>query len=51
MLFKLALTCERLHDIGVRKDPQDVAELLWEIKRLRALALNIDQVKRTITVS
>jgi hypothetical protein len=51
MLFKPPLTRERLHDIGVRKDPQDIVELLWEIKRLRALALKIDQVQRTITLS
>lgn len=51
MLFKPPLTRERLHDIGVRKDPGDIVELLWEIKRLRALALKIDQVQRTLTVS
>lgn len=51
MLFKPPLTRERLHDIGVRKDAQDIVELLWEIKRLRALALKIDQVQKNITVS
>jgi hypothetical protein len=51
MLFKPPLTRERLHDIAVRKDPQDINELLWEIKRLRALALRIDQVQRSLTVS
>jgi hypothetical protein len=51
MLFKPPLTREHLHDIGARKDPQDIVELLWEIKRLRALALKIDQVQRSITVS
>lgn len=51
MLFKPPLTRERLHDIGVRKNPHDIVELLWEIKRLRALALKIGQVQRSITVS
>lgn len=51
MLFKPPLTRERLHEIGVIKDPRDIIELLWEIKRLRALALKIDQVQRSITAS
>jgi hypothetical protein len=51
MLFKPPLTRERLHEIGLHKDPRDIVELLWEIKRLRALALKIDQVQRTITIS
>lgn len=51
MLFKPPLTRDRLHEIGVRKDPQDIVVLLWEIKRLRALALKIDQVQKNITVS
>lgn len=51
MLFKPPLTRERLHEIGLRKDPRDIVELLWEIKRLRALSLKINQVQRTITIS
>lgn len=51
MLFKPPLTRDRLRDIGLRRDPQDINELLWEIKRLRALALKIDQVQRNLTVS
>lgn len=51
MLFKPPLTRERLHEIGLRNDPCDILELLWEIKRLRALALKINQVQRTITIS
>lgn len=51
MLFKPPLTRERLREIGVNKDARDINELLWEIKRLRALALKIDQVQRNITAS
>lgn len=51
MLFKPPLTRHRLHEIGVNKDPRDINELLWEIKRLRALALKIDQVQRSMSVS
>lgn len=51
MLFKPPLTRERLREIGTNKDPRDINELLWEIKRLRALALKIDQVQRNITAS
>jgi hypothetical protein len=51
MLFKPPLTRERLREIGVNKNAGDINELLWEIKRLRALALKIDQVQRNITAS
>jgi len=51
MLFKPPLTRERLREIGASKDARDINELLWEIKRLRALALKIDQVQRNITAS
>jgi len=51
MLFKPPLTRDRLHEIGQRKDPEDIIELLWEIKRLRAMALKINQVQRNITVN
>lgn len=51
MLFKPPLTRDRLREIGTNKDPRDINELLWEIKRLRALALKIDQVQRGITAS
>lgn len=51
MLFRPPLSRERLREIGVNKDACDINELLWEIKRLRALALKIDQVQRNITAS
>lgn len=51
MLFKSPLTRQRLREIGVNKDASDINELLWEIKRLRALALKFDQVHRNITAS
>jgi hypothetical protein len=51
MLFRPPLTRERLREIGTNKNASDINELLWEIKRLRALALKIDQVQRNITAT
>lgn len=45
------VTRERLHDICVRKAPQDIVELRWEVKRLQMLALKIDQVQKSATLS
>lgn len=50
MNFRAPLTRAQLHDIGVRKDPGDINALLWEIKRLRALVLRIDQLQRSLSV-
>lgn len=47
--FKAPLTHQDLRDIGLRnRDHADVTALLWEIKRLRAIALRADQVCRTL---
>lgn len=45
------VTRKRLHDICVRKDPRDIVELRWEVKRLQVLALKIDQVQKSATLS
>lgn len=44
------LTRTQLHDIAVRKDPNDIIPLLWEIKRMRALVLRIDQLQRSLNI-
>lgn len=44
MPFKPPIATDELHDIGVRKDPADINRLLWEIKRLRSIALRANQV-------
>jgi hypothetical protein len=46
MTFKPPLTTEELRDIGQRKDAADIGRLLWEIKRLRSIALSANQVLR-----
>lgn len=46
MTCKPPLTTEELHDIGQRKDAADIVRLLWEIKRLRGIALRSNQVLR-----
>jgi hypothetical protein len=46
MTFKPPIPTDELHDIGVRKDPADINRLLWEIKRLRSIALRANQVLR-----
>jgi hypothetical protein len=43
MQFKPALTTAELHDICVRQDVADINRLLWEIRRLRIIALRADQ--------
>jgi hypothetical protein len=45
-----ALTRAQLHNIGVHRNPNDINTLLWEIKRLRALVLRIDQLQRSLAV-
>lgn len=34
----------QLQDMGQRRDPSDIPALLWEIKRLRAVAFRADQL-------
>lgn len=46
MPCKPPLTTEELHDIGQRKDAADIVRLLWEIKRLRMIAIRSNQVLR-----
>jgi hypothetical protein len=50
MSFRAPLTRAQLHEIGDRKDPRDINSLLWEIKRLRAIVLRIDQLQRSLNV-
>lgn len=42
--FRPSLTKEQLHDIGQRMDARDIPALLWEIARLRAVAMRADQL-------
>jgi hypothetical protein len=51
MTFKPPIPTDELHDIGVRKDPADINRLLWEIKRLRSIALRANQVLRAAPVN
>lgn len=46
MSFRKPLSRVELHEIGKRQRPEDVLVLLWEIKRLRAIVLRIDQLQR-----
>lgn len=49
MNFKPPLTREELRAIQDRNlDSPDVRALLWEVKRLRALALYVDQLQRIV---
>ena len=41
--FREPLTAAELREIGLRRDPADIIRLLWEIKRLRAIALRAHQ--------
>jgi hypothetical protein len=51
MAFKPPLTREHLIEIQERnKENPDVFALLWEIKRLRAIVLQVDQLQRSIEV-
>ena len=45
--FRPKLTADELRDIGLRRDPADIIRLLWEIKRLRAIALRAHQYQLT----
>ncbi|USX25768.1 hypothetical protein NHH73_24845 [Oxalobacteraceae bacterium OTU3CINTB1] len=47
MSFRPPLTAVELRDIGLRRDPADIIRLLWEIKRLRAIALRAHQYQLT----
>lgn len=42
------LTRAVLREIQERRDPADILTLLWEIKRLRGIALRADQVAKII---
>lgn len=46
MPFRDPLTKAQLREIWERKDPTDIDALLWEVKRLRAIVLRIDQLQR-----
>lgn len=48
MPFRAPLTTKLLHEIALRRDASDVIALLWEIKRLRGLALRANQVIRDL---
>lgn len=39
-----SLTKAQLREIGQRRDARDIPALLWEIARLRAVALRADQL-------
>lgn len=45
--FRPPLTAAELREIGLRRDPADIVRLLWEIKRLRAIALRAHQYQLT----
>jgi hypothetical protein len=45
--FRPKLTAAELREIGLRRDPADIIKLLWEIKRLRAIALRAHQYQAT----
>jgi hypothetical protein len=42
--FRPSLTKAQLHEIGQRRDPADIPALLWEIARLRSVAICADQL-------
>jgi hypothetical protein len=48
MRFKRKLTRTELQAIQARNDSEDVKTLLWEIARLRALALRADQLQASL---
>jgi len=48
MRFKQKLTRAELQAIQGRNDSEDVKTLLWEIARLRALALRADQLQASL---
>lgn len=45
--FLPALTAPELREIGLRRDPADIIRLLWEIKRLRSIALRAHQYEQS----
>jgi len=48
MRFKRKLTRAELQAIQGRNDSEDVKTLLWEIARLRAIALRADQLQANL---
>lgn len=48
MRFKRKLTRAELQAIQGRNDSEDVKTLLWEIARLRAIALRADQLQASL---
>lgn len=48
MRFKRKLTRAELQGIQARNDSEDVKTLLWEIARLRAIALRADQLQASL---
>lgn len=48
MRFKRKLTRAELQTIQARNDSEDVKTLLWEVARLRALALRVDQLQASL---
>ncbi|MGO4379711.1 hypothetical protein AB4Z19_15655 [Pseudoduganella sp. RAF19] len=46
--FKPSLTRTELSEIKARRDAADIPLLLWEIARLRAVALRADQFLRAV---
>jgi len=48
MRFKRKLTRAELQAIQARNDSKDVKTLLWEIARLRSLALRADQLQASL---
>jgi hypothetical protein len=50
MPFRDPLTKQQLREIWERQDAGDIDALLWEIKRLRAIVLRIDQLQRCLSV-
>lgn len=50
MRFKAKLTRADLKAIQDRNESEDVKTLLWEIARLQALALRVDQLQASLEV-
>jgi hypothetical protein len=48
MRFKAKLTRAELQAIQARSQSEDVTILLWEVARLRALALRVDQLQASL---
>lgn len=48
MRFKEKLSRAELQAIQARNESEDVTALLWEVARLRALALRVDQLQASL---